>query len=330
MSAAVVIAAALAVPASASAAGPPPFIAYTPGAYLTTPIPPGAVVAGDSAVGIAYAKAHDPSPFPLIRGVNGNLFGMVYAMGQCTDPIWRFPTTATLPGANGFLATQGFHAPASFGDQVTAANNNDQPIVVIDRCGVAARPAGFTVWGANVDYDGNAGRVLKTAPQAGPNIVGGAFAHDSNGLDRRNPASTSTVNERSRGVIPDSMVIRDDLLAYGIANGGDLGQVLEMFWVETKSASGFATPMVGAESGKNGYGAEGQRIRIRATVDLTTRGLTPAGLVVARTLQRYGAYLGDNSGSGSGMKAQQGSTQITKTALAGLTWDDFEFLAKGQ
>ncbi len=129
------------------------------------------------------------------------------------------------------------------------------------------------------------------------------------------------------------MVIREDLLAAAEAgaNGGTLGHVLHMFAMETNTAAGFAHPMVGEESGKAGYGAEGQRIRVKQSWT-PPAGCDGPGLVIARTLQRFGAYLGDNSGSGSGIKAEQGSTYpgLTVDALAGcITWTDMEYLVPG-
>jgi len=68
-------------------------------------------------------------------------------------------------------------------------------------------------------------------------------------------------------------------------------------------------------------------------VNLTTRGLSPAGLVIARTLQRYGCYIGDNAGKESTLKAEQETPthpvwngRLTQDSLAGLRWDDFVVL----
>jgi hypothetical protein len=41
---------------------------------------------------------------------------------------------------------------------------------------------------------------------------------------------------------------------------------------------------------------EGTRLQLDPALDLETLALTPAGMVVARALQRYGAYVGDNAG----------------------------------
>ena len=205
--------------------------------------------------------------------------------------------------------------------------NGDAPFLVIDTCGTAARPGGLSVWGAGTSISGQAVTVS----------AAGSFAHDTNGLDRRNPRSNSQLNERSRGVIPDAMAIRVDLLDWAIRNNTDLGHVLEVFWSETDSAAGFAHPMVGAESGKAGAGAEGQRFRIKPGIDLASRPgcsptSNPVGLAIARTLQQRGAFLGDNSGSGSGIKTEQNANYpgLTADSLRGcMTWDDIEFLSLG-
>ena len=50
--------------------------------------------------------------------------------------------------------------------------------------------------------------------------------------------------------------------------------------------------------GKGGANAipEGGRIQLDPALDLDSLGLTPAGRVIARALQEYGAYVGDNAG----------------------------------
>ena len=93
------------------------------------------------------------------------------------------------------------------------------------------------------------------------------------------------------------------LVDWAIANDTDLGYVLEMFIAE--SGSGHCHPMVGDEGTRAGFGIEGERLIIDPAVDVTARGLSPTGLVIARTLQRRGCYIGDNSGGQSRLKAEQ-------------------------
>jgi len=88
--------------------------------------------------------------------------------------------------------------------------------------------------------------------------------------------------------------------------------------------------MVGPEQNKYGFGAEGERIAIAPNVNLSRRGLSPAALVIARTLKRYGCYFGDNSGSQSCLKAEQENRtrpvwggRLGRDSLKGITWNDF-------
>ncbi len=264
----------------------------------------------------SFMKSHPDQlgkPYPYINGITAsNQWGTAYAEGSATDPIWRL--TGTVPSAVSILGTRGFHAPEWFGSMLSGTS--DSPFVCMDR------GYGISVWAAKAKV---------VAPYTIEVGAAGYFAHASNGLDKRNPRSNSTENFRSRGCIPDAMVIRRDLMDTAIANGTGLGHVLHMFLVETSTAAGFRHPMIGTESGKYGWGAEGTRLAIASTVDLTKRGLSPAGLVVARTLQQHGCYLGDNSGSGTSLKAQQASAtrdpwaglNFTQKSLTGITWDDF-------
>jgi hypothetical protein len=283
-------------------------------------------VSGTSAQAIAMAKANDPHPYLKIRGTQGGVsWGIAYAMADCSDPIYKIGAGGSVPASQQHLRTVGFHAPATIWKNIPP--NSDAPFLVIDRCGTSARPGGLSVWGRGTAVSGGTVTVANA----------GSFAHDSNGLDRRNPRSNSQLNERSRGVIPDSMAVRVDLLDHAIRSGTGLGHVLEVFWVETDTAAGFSHPMVGAENGKSGYGAEGERFRIKPGIDLASRPgcsptKNPVGLAIARTLQQHGAYLGDNSGSGSGIKTEQNASYpgLNSDSLRGcMTWDDVEFLPRG-
>jgi hypothetical protein len=264
--------------------------------------------------------AHHPDQagtgYPMIRGVGGNRWGMVYAEGRADDPVWRL--VGSVPAEVSVLKSLGFHAPESFGSQLTGTS--DSPFVVMD---VAS---GFTVWGAKATKVGD--HVISVG-------AAGLFEHNSNGLDRRNPRTNSVINFRSRGAIPDAMVIRHDLMERAVATGGDLGHVLHVFFVETDSSAGAVHPMVGAESGKNGWGAEGLRIAVRAGADLS--GCSPEAAVIARTLQRHGAYLGDNAGKATSLKAEQESPghpvwggALQADELKGcISWSDFVVLPPG-
>lgn len=326
-----------------------PYLPYTPTSYLRAPLPSDWVTthkAADSAFGISWLMANDQTDQPKLNGVpttNGgstvNGWGIGFGLGQCTDPVWHFEAGSNVPTQDSFLLPggSGFHAPAGW--QNHFPSNNDSPIEVIDRCGNSTFPGGFSVWAANVAYSGSNTLVKNPLSNSG-GIVGGAFDDTSNGVDHRDSHSNSTLNETSRGNIPESFGIRTDLVqaAEQGANGGTLGHVLQVFLVETNSAAGVSSPMVAAESGQAGCGgaahpticAEGQRMAILPTWT-PPAGCTGAAKVVALTLQKYGMYIGNNSGSGSAIKVQQDDTTtgLWKNSLAScFTYNDMAFLDK--
>ena len=294
-----------------------PFLPYAPGSYFRTPVAGLGVDTARTAAFRTFMKTHPDQrqyAYPRIHGTGTNRWGTAYALGTASDPVWRLTGTVSSFCTN--LRSIGFHAPSWLGSVLSGTT--DSPFCVVD---VAS---GFTVFGTKASV---------VAPGTISVQSAGITYHTSNGLHRNNRLSNDKRNFTSRGRISEAMVIRSDLIDYGITNNTDLGHVLHLFLVETNSSDGYRSPMVGCESGKLGFGAEGERIAIDPSVDLTTRGLSPAGLVVARTLQRYGCYFGDNAGRESALKAEQETAghpvwkgRLGQDSLAGLRWDDFVVL----
>jgi hypothetical protein len=315
-------------PALAATATTRPFLPYTSSSYFRSPILDSgsssrtlvsgtAVDATRTAAFRQFMRSHPDQrsyAYPRIAGVGSNRWGTAFASSTANDPIWRL--TGSVPSKCATLKAAGFHAPDWLGSLIT--DTADSPFCVVDL------GSGITVFGSNARVVG--ARTISVSSA-------GITYHSSNGLHFKDPLSNDSRNFTSRGRLSDAMVIRSDLVDYGIANNTDLGHVLHLFLCETRSADGFRHPMVACESGQNGFGAEGERIIIDPFVDLTKRGLTPAGLVIARTLQRYGCYFGDNAGRESMLKAEQENSahpvwkgRLTMDSLAGLRWDDFVVL----
>jgi hypothetical protein len=305
---------------AAAVVAPRPFTAYTANSYFKCRVNGAPVDQARTAAFRAFMKAHPDQrryPYPRISGTGSNRWGTAFAMGTSADPVWKL--TGRMNPACKILTTQGFHAPLWLGAMLTGTS--DSPFCVID---VAS---GYTVFAGNARVTG--ARTIDVSSA-------GVTYHASNGLHAKNPYSDEPRNFSSRGRISDAMVIRKDLIDYGVANRTDLGHVLHLFLAETRTTDGFCHPMVGRENGKNGFGAEGERIAIAPNVDVTRRGLSPEALVIARTLQNYGCYIGDNAGSDSRLKAEQENSvrpvwggRLTMDSLAGLTWDDFVVLPRG-
>lgn len=246
-------------------------------------------------------------------------WAMSYHVGKASDPIWKLTGGNTTDSRLTLLRTQGFHMADSVADTFPTGNQ-DRPGVMVDNA------FGYTVQFADAVVN-KATRTITVSNAA-------LFWHDSNGLDYRNPKSDSTKNFSSRGRIPDAMVIRRDALDTAMTNNTGLGHVLHLFFVETNTAEGVVHPMVGDESAKAGWGAEGERIRLDPSINLVDRGLTGAALAVARTMQENGMYLGDNSGSSSQIKASQpqhylGTNLATDVFRGKISWNDFQVVQKG-
>jgi len=302
-----------------------PFVPYTADSLFKSRVLGAPVDTAATAAFQSFMKTHPEQKgklYPMINGiVASNQWGTNFHLGQSADPIWRI----TGPGVRTetqVAATQGFHMADSVADRFPGGTQ--------DRPGLINDP----MFGYSVHFaDAVANKANRTISVSSS----GVFWHASNGLDKRNPRSNDTRNFCSRGRVPDVMVIRGDLVKAAAANSTSLGHVMQMFFVETKTADGFCHPMVGAENGKAGFGAEGLRIAVKPSVDLAARGLTGGALAVARTLQEYGCYLGDNSGASSTLKGEQATstyspyagTNLSSTCLSKLTWADFVVLPRG-
>jgi len=73
-------------------------------------------------------------------------------------------------------------------------------------------------------------------------------------------------------------------------------------------------------------------VRIKPAVNLSTKGLNPAALIVAKALQTYGCIVGDNSGSSSRLKLQENVdwTGILSTDdLSSIPFTDWVFVKGG-
>ena len=306
---------------SPAAAAATPYLPYGSGSYLRTPVAGMAVNAARTTSFRSFMRTHPDQrsiSYPRITGMNGNQWGTTTHVSSASDPVWKLknPRRETT-----ILGTQGFHMADDVARRVPTGTQ-DRPFLIVDPV------FGYSLFCADVVPDFQTRTITVSASAV--------FHHTSNGLDKRNPRSNDARNFASRGRIPDAMAIRPDLLKAGIANGTGLGHVLHAFFVETLTTAGTQHPMVGCESGKYGWGAEGERIAIRSNLDLRARGLTDAALVIARTLQTHGAYLGDNSGSSTMLKGVQttstynpyAGTNMKVDCLKLLTWDDFVVLER--
>lgn len=124
-----------------------------------------------------------------------------------------------------------------------------------------------------------------------------------------------------RGIPGPIRTIRRDELA-----GNLIAHRLELFVPGTADVALF--PLCAAEPGRGGIIPEGALLRLKAAVDLSTLGLSPKALVIARALQTYGAVVGDNDPNLVVLKCDPTcGTLVFPDSLARLPWSVYEFAA---
>ena len=152
----------------------------------------------------------------------------------------------------------------------------------------------------------------------------------SNGLDSRVNGANDSRNFGHRGISPSNRGIRLDEIRAGV-----IPHRLECYWWATGTQTvDHYWPMAGDEGAKGGIVPEGIVIRIKPSVNLTQKNLSPSALVIATALQDYGCLVGDNSGSGNRLKLEINEAEWTKLGIAydslkNIPWTDWEFVQGG-
>jgi hypothetical protein len=156
------------------------------------------------------------------------------------------------------------------------------------------------------------------------------YGYQTNGIARGLPGGSRS-NFGHRG-IPGSV----RAVTKGEIKRGNIRHRLEIYWWETASRTPGGKsayfPMTGGESGKTGVVPEGAVIRIKRTVNLGAIHMSPAARTIAQALQKYGAVVGDNSGSGNTLKLEGGvnwSGILNKDSLKNIPWKDWVFVKGG-
>ena len=296
-----------------------PFIPYSGNSFLTdlvTNEPINQALTTEFQNFMATFPDQAGTPYPKLNGIPGSAgakWGTTYDFGTDEEPMWT-------SGKCGIS----FHARASLGQSVTGTS--DSPLLVIDQA------SGKSVFFTKVGYAGG------TALTVGGSC--GVMYHTSNGLDADNPLSNDERNTTSRGRISEMLAIRKDLFDWAEANGSDLGHGLHFFIAEsddnglcgdgTRNCNG-VHPMTGEESPNAGFGEEGTRIAVAQNASLGT--CTAEAMVLVRTLQNYGAVIGDNAGGASTLKVGIEPTPIAdlqQNELQGcIDWNDWVVIQPG-
>jgi hypothetical protein len=162
---------------------------------------------------------------------------------------------------------------------------------------------------------------------------GAVYYLSSNGLARGAAGSDDPRNVGHRGLPPSTYAVLFDEIRHG-----EIDHILKISVNTTGCA--FVFPMVGDECGTTAALAppEGTRIRIDPSVDLAGLGLSPAALVIARALQRYGAVIGDQSSGPATLKLENTTAEgrgqlwngvLGADSLRAIPLGDFQVIRPG-
>ncbi|OGD03616.1 hypothetical protein A2989_02960 [Candidatus Amesbacteria bacterium RIFCSPLOWO2_01_FULL_48_25] len=219
---------------------------------------------------------------------------------------------------------------------IDPVTNNPVTVTIPYRIPLGAKPASGSD-GALIVYDRGWNQVIemwKAVYNSTSNSWSYAsFKHyvlDSNGLAFGVTGYTTVLNFGHRGIPPPARAIRVDEVQAGAIN-----HRLECFWWATgTNYANHYWPMSGDEGAKGGIVPEGIVARIKPSVNLSTKGLTPPALVIARALQTYGCTVGDNTGAGNRVQLELNKTAwqnlgLTFSALSSIPWSDYEFIQGG-
>jgi hypothetical protein len=266
------------------------FRAFSPSSYWNTPLPKSAPADPRSGAMIRYLERDSAYPYIRLVGTESD--------GGWGEPIyWALPTDSVYN-----VRSTRYSLP----DEFKAL-----------RIPAGARPAA-TADGQMTIYDLTSGGVYKLW-QARYDIAtdrwsagGGSYYYlRSNGLHGSLAESDEPRNVGHRGNPPALHAVRFDEI-----QAGSIDHVLKIS-INTPSV-GHVWPMTGSDGDSSAPNAppQGARLRIKPEVDLARLDLSPAALVIARTLQKYGAIVGDSSGAPASLKLEN-----TVQEGRGRLWD---------
>jgi hypothetical protein len=252
-----------------------PYRAFEPGSWWNTPLPAAVPLDPNGDKILHYMRTAPQSGGGCLRlaGAGNGKWGTPIYWARPADPTYDVQGVV-----NGPPELHHLRIPA----RAEPADNNDGSMTIYDlQRGyvVALTNARYHSWNNTWTASGGTVTYLK-----------------SNGLAAATGRSDDPRNRGThRGNNGATMAAQ-----YNEVHAGAIRHVLKVA-LGPEASSRYVFPMVGSDGGYHGSSPavppEGLRLRIKPSVDLNQLGLSGQALVIARSLQRYGFYLGDSGGS---------------------------------
>ena len=296
-------------PAQSAPRQPSGLRAFDVDSWWNTPLPKNAPGAVNEAAILNYMQTAEDAGGGCLRlaGTGTNAWGQPVFFAGPGDPSYdvQVPMSKRPPEL----------ADLRIPRKAAPAATSDAAMTVYDRS------RGYVVALTGARYNGAAGRW---------SARGATVTYlDSNGLHWRTGRSDDRRNYGShRGNNGATMMVR-----YGEVKRGAIRHVLKVA-SGPETSTRFVFPMVGSDGDSTDANAplQGMRFRIKPSVDIESLGLNPQAEVIAKALQRYGMYLGDNAGnttlklqdtraSGMGQQWRLSAAALCRIPIGPRYWD---------
>jgi hypothetical protein len=282
-----------------------PYRAFSADSYWNTKLGPGAPMDPNNASMMSWLISHASPGYVTLAGASADgSYGQPMYKAKSGDPVYAVRGSGLPP--------EFAHLRIPLGAKPDPTG--DSELTVFDLI------SGYVSWLAGAHFDGN-----------NWSASGGSVTYlASNGLDGTLSQSNEPRNQGHRGFPAAEIAIR-----YAEVAAGGYFHVVKM---SIPSTCNHVFPMTGDEGCNGSPFPEGTRIRIKPTIDLSKLGLSGAAFVVAKTLQDYGAVIGDQSGGSVVVKLENTVAEgrgnlwsgvMTRDSLSNIPLQDFQVIKLG-
>jgi hypothetical protein len=289
------------------------FRAFSSDSYWNTPLPADAPIDPKSSAFIDFLNSDNSADYLRVVGTESSGgWGEPIFWAEPSDPIYKVKQTRyTLPEA---FAT-GIRIPS----EARVPNTSDAQMTIYDVAEGSVYKLQKAVYDSATDTWSAGG--------------GSWYATASNGLHRSFEESNDERNYGHRGIPPATHAVRFDEI--------ESGRIDHALKIAVNTAHQEAVwPMTASDGDSLDPAAlpQGARLRIKPSVNLDMLDLSPAALVIAEALQRYGAVVGDSSGSNTNLKVEntvvegkgwQWKNVLSATSLQAVPFDSYEVVRLG-
>jgi hypothetical protein len=289
------------------------FRAFSSDSYWNTPLPVDAPTDPKSAAFIDFLNSDNSADYLRIVGTESSGgWGEPIFWAEPSDPVYKVRQTRyTLPEA----FARGIRIPR----EARVPSTSDAQMTIYDLAEGSVYKLQKAVYDSEMDTWSAGG--------------GSWYATASNGLHKSFEESNDERNYGHRGIPPATHAVRFDEI-----EAGRIGHALKIA-VNTPHQEA-VWPMTTSDGDSVDPAAlpQGARLRIKPSVNLDMLDLSPAALVIAEALQRYGAVVGDSSGSNTNLKVEntvvegkgwQWKNVLSATSLQAVPFDSYEVVRLG-